>query len=198
MHAPYRSRTQSVSALSMLRRGLSTAATTTATTAINPLAAAIRVGQIVSCEKHPDADKLYVSQIDVGDKLQVCLGLVNYISLGDMQARRVVVVCNLKPLKMRGVKSEAMLLASDSPDGTAVELVEPPASLLVGESLWFGTPPEKAPLRMKPKVWEALQQCLRTDSEGRVVFTSEEDTGVLANDKGEPATVATLRNTVVR
>ena len=98
----------------------------------------LRVGLIRIAEKHPDADSLFVSQIDVGeDKVRtVCSGLVKYIPLEEMQMRYVVCVCNLKEVKMRGVMSQAMVLAaSEKVEGDAekekVELVIPPAGAKV-------------------------------------------------------------------
>ena len=78
----------------------------------------MRVGKIVSAEKHPDADSLYIEQIDVGDEdgpRQIISGLANHIPLETMAGRNVVVICNLKPSKMRGVVSEGMILAASAP-----------------------------------------------------------------------------------
>jgi aminoacyl tRNA synthase complex-interacting multifunctional protein 1 len=98
----------------------------------------LRVGIILKAEKHPDADSLYVSHIDVGEEKPriVCSGLVKYIPLDEMQNRHVVCVCNLKDVKMRGVTSQAMVLAASEPvEGDAakekVELVIPPPDVKV-------------------------------------------------------------------
>ncbi|AQL08640.1 Methionine--tRNA ligase cytoplasmic [Zea mays] len=73
----------------------------------------IRVGLIRKAEKHPDADSLYVEEIDVGEDAPrtVVSGLVKFIPLEEMQSRKVCVLCNLKPVAMRGIKSHAMVLA---------------------------------------------------------------------------------------
>ena len=99
----------------------------------NPGMIDLRVGLIRKAEKHPDADSLYVSHIDVGEEKEriVCSGLVKYIPLEEMQNRKVVCVCNLKEVKMRGIMSQAMVLAASEPvEGDAekekVELVIPP------------------------------------------------------------------------
>ena len=55
--------------------------------------------------------------------MQVVSGLVKYIPEEQMQMRRCVLVCNLKPANMRGVKSHAMLLAATSPDGLRVRIM---------------------------------------------------------------------------
>lgn len=83
----------------------------------------MRVGKVVKCEKHPKADKLLVSQIKIGSEMrQIVSGIANYYSPEDMVGRQVVVVCNLKPVKLRGVESQGMILAAGD-DGE--ELVLP-------------------------------------------------------------------------
>ncbi|KAM1049779.1 hypothetical protein ACFX11_031847 [Malus domestica] len=129
----------------------------------------IRVGLITKAQKHPDADSLYVEDIDVGEgqTRTVVSGLVKYIPLEKMQNRKVCVLCNLKPANMRGIKSEAMVLAASNSDHTTVELVEPPEGAQVGERVTFpgfvGEPDEI--LNPKKKVWETLQVDLHTNSE---------------------------------
>ncbi|XP_043705697.1 probable methionine--tRNA ligase isoform X2 [Telopea speciosissima] len=129
----------------------------------------IRVGLITKVQKHPDADSLYVEEIDVGEGTPrtVVSGLVKYIPLEEMQSRKVCVLCNLKPATMRGVKSQAMVLAASNGDHTKVELVDPPQSAPVGERVKFpgfdGEP--DSVLNPKKKVWETVQVDLHTDAE---------------------------------
>lgn len=129
----------------------------------------IRVGLITSVQKHPDADSLYVEEIDVGEgqTRTVVSGLVKYIPLEEMQNRKVCVLCNLKPATMRGIKSQAMVLAASDSDHTKVELVDPPKSAAVGERVTFpgfsGEPDDI--LNPKKKVWETLQVDLSTNTE---------------------------------
>ncbi|GAB4851885.1 hypothetical protein Ancab_031284 [Ancistrocladus abbreviatus] len=128
----------------------------------------IRVGFIRKVQKHPDADSLYVEEIDVGEATPrtVVSGLVNYIPIEEMQDRKVCVLCNLKPATMRGIKSYAMVLAASNSEHTEVELVEPPKDAPVGERVKFpgfeGEPDDV--LNPKKKVWETLQPDLNTDS----------------------------------
>ena len=84
----------------------------------------LRVGVIKKAWRHPEADSLYVEEVEVGEGAprQVVSGLVKYIPEADMQMRRCVLVCNLKPANMRGVKSHAMVLAATSLDGLQVQL----------------------------------------------------------------------------
>ncbi|XP_057503953.1 probable methionine--tRNA ligase isoform X1 [Actinidia eriantha] len=129
----------------------------------------IRVGLITKAQKHPDADSLYVEEIDVGEgqPRTVVSGLVKYIPLEDMQNRKVCVLCNLKPATMRGIKSQAMVLAASNSDHTKVELVEPPPNAAIGERVTFpgfeGDPDDV--LNPKKKVWETVQLDLHTDKE---------------------------------
>lgn len=75
----------------------------------------LKVGQIESCEKHPKADKLLVSQINVGDEVrQIVSGIAEYVKPEEMVGRKVVVVTNLKPAMLRGVKSQGMILAGNT------------------------------------------------------------------------------------
>ncbi|KAJ9518835.1 hypothetical protein QJQ45_026116 [Haematococcus lacustris] len=132
-----------------------------------------RVGRIVSCHLHPDADSLYVEQIDIGEAepRTIVSGLVKYVPLELMQGRMVVVIANLKPRNMRGVKSAGMVLAaSDDPKTTVVPLTPPPGAA-VGERLWLGDerdqPAPAAPNAVeKKKLWEQVVPGLRTDSRG--------------------------------
>lgn len=78
----------------------------------NPSMIDLRVGHVLAVEKHPDADSLYVETIDVGEAepRTVISGLVNYLTPDQVLGARVVVVANMKPVAMRGIKSYAMLL----------------------------------------------------------------------------------------
>ncbi|KAG6910674.1 hypothetical protein DXG01_008718 [Tephrocybe rancida] len=127
----------------------------------------LRVGRIVDIMKHPDADGLYVEQIDIGEETgprTVVSGLVNYIPIEDMRDKFLVAVCNLKPANMRGVKSFAMVLCATSKDGKegGIELIQPPANAKPGDRVYFegpeyqdGTPLSQ--LNPKKKIFEAIQ-----------------------------------------
>ncbi|CAB1460034.1 unnamed protein product [Pleuronectes platessa] len=127
----------------------------------------LRIGRIVEAQKHPDADSLYVEQVDVGEASPrtVVSGLVKHIPLDQMQNRMAVLLCNLKPAKMRGVVSQAMVMCASSPD--KVEILDPPSGAAPGDRVTFqGFPgePDKE-LNPKKKVWEQVQPDLRTDGQ---------------------------------
>ena len=82
----------------------------------------LRVGHILSVAKHPDADSLYVEQVDVGEAepRTIVSGLVNYMSLDEVKDKRIVVVLNMKPVAMRGIKSYSMVLCVRLPGSLAL------------------------------------------------------------------------------
>ena len=85
----------------------------------------MRTGKIISGEKHPNADKLYVLKVDIGETIiQVVSGLVDHFELKDLIGKEVVVVVNLKPANLRGVESNGMILAAK--DNKKMTLVTAP------------------------------------------------------------------------
>jgi len=85
----------------------------------------MRTGKIISGDKHPNADKLYVLKVDVGEAvIQVVSGLVDHFELKDLIGKEVVVVVNLKPANLRGVESNGMILAAK--DNKKMTLVTAP------------------------------------------------------------------------
>ena len=73
----------------------------------------LKVGKVIKCEKHPNADKLLVSQIDVGEETprQIVSGIADVYSPEEFVGKKVIVVTNLKSAKLRGVESQGMVLA---------------------------------------------------------------------------------------
>ncbi len=74
----------------------------------------IRVGQINKVWLHPEADKLYCEEIDVGEDAprEIASGLREHYTLEQMEGRKVLVVCNLKAAKIVGFTSNGMVLAA--------------------------------------------------------------------------------------
>ncbi|KAM0211295.1 hypothetical protein ACHAPA_006810 [Fusarium lateritium] len=196
---------------------------------LSPALIDLRVGHILKAINHPDADSLYVSTIAVGDKpgnedyveyegqicRTVCSGLNGLIPLESMQGRKVVVVCNLKPVKMRGIKSCAMVLAAspkikegevDDHKGP-VELVTPPEGAKAGDRVWFegweGSP--EGVLNPKKKIWETFQPGFTTTNGLEVAFDAgvveqlgKTGAGRLVTESGGVCTVPSLKDAVVR
>ena len=96
----------------------------------------LRVAQIDFVEDHPDADKLYVLKINLGkERRQLVAGLRQYYKKEQLLNKKVIVVANLEHAKLRGVRSEGMLLAADNGKDVGVLFVE---KSLVGERVKFG------------------------------------------------------------
>ena len=74
----------------------------------------LRAGQIVEVGGHPEADKLLVMKVDVGEEQprSIVAGIANRFSPEELVNQKVTVVANLKPSKLRGVRSEGMLMAA--------------------------------------------------------------------------------------
>jgi aminoacyl tRNA synthase complex-interacting multifunctional protein 1 len=128
----------------------------------------IRVGLIKSVGPHPNADSLYVEEIDVGEEAprQVVSGLRKFVPLEKMEGRKVVVVCNLKPAKMREVMSYGMVLCSSNADHTAVDPIIPPADAIPGERVrfeGFSSDPEPQ-LNPRKKIFEKIAVDLKTNA----------------------------------
>ncbi|QXM06870.1 methionine--tRNA ligase [Crassaminicella indica] len=82
----------------------------------------LKVGQILECKKHPKADKLLVSQVKIGDEVrQIVSGIAKHYKPEELVGRKVIVVTNLKPIKLRGEESRGMILAAA--DGKTLTLV---------------------------------------------------------------------------
>lgn len=77
----------------------------------------LRVGEVVACEKHPNADKLLVFQIKMGDDTrQIVSGVADSYKPEETIGQKVIVVANLAPRKFRGKLSSGMLLFADNGD----------------------------------------------------------------------------------
>ena len=190
----------------------------------------LRVGHILKAEQHPNADSLYVSTIACGDEpgtdntseyegqvvRTVCSGLNGLVPLEEMQGRKIVAVCNLKPVTMRGIKSAAMVLAAsprlapgeEDKHAGPVELVNPPAESEAGERVFFeGWDGEPEPvLNPKKKVWDDCQVGFTTTGDKVVAFDasaveklkeSGKDVALLKTKQGA-CSVKTLTGATVR
>uniref|UniRef100_A0A182YA42 Uncharacterized protein n=1 Tax=Anopheles stephensi TaxID=30069 RepID=A0A182YA42_ANOST len=128
----------------------------------------MRVGRIVEVSRHPDADSLYVEKIDCGEPngpRTVISGLVKYVPIEEMKNRMVVALCNLKPAKMRGILSEAMVMCASTPD--RVEILAPPEGAVPGDLVHVEGYPRvpDAVMNPKKKIFETVAPDLKTNGE---------------------------------
>ena len=86
----------------------------------------LRVAEILEVKDHPNADKLYLAHIDIGEKGKrvIVAGLKKHYTPDELTGKKIVVITNLQPATIRGVKSTAMLLAATDSDGV-VSLLDP-------------------------------------------------------------------------
>ena len=83
----------------------------------------LKVGEIIASKRHENADKLLVSQVKIGNEVrQIVSGIAKYYDPETLVGKKVVVVTNLKPVKIRGVESFGMLLCASNND--SLELLE--------------------------------------------------------------------------
>ncbi len=72
------------------------------------------VGKIISVEKHPNADKLFIEKVDLGNEQRTIVsGLAKHYAPNELIGKNIILVSNLKPAELRGVKSFGMLLAAE-------------------------------------------------------------------------------------
>ena len=147
-----------------------------------------KVGQITKVWNHPEADKLYCEEIDVGEDAprQIASGLRPYFSLEEMQGQRLLVVSNLKAKNLVRFKSHGMVLCAAAPieggGGEKVEFVEPPEGAKIGEVVTFEGLPTPEPWSSaqveKRKVFAACMEGMKTTEDcsaawnGHVFMTS--------------------------
>jgi methionyl-tRNA synthetase len=94
----------------------------------------LRVATIVAAEHHPNADRLLVLRIDVGgEPRQIVAGIRASYEASALVGKQIVVVANLEPVKLRGVESQGMLLATR--DGDRVVLLGPDAAVASGSKV---------------------------------------------------------------
>ena len=140
----------------------------------------IRVGRINKVWVHPEADKLFCEEIDVGEDepRQIASGLRPYMDAENLEGRMVLVLCNLKARKLAGFPSHGMVLCASNEDHSVVKLVSVPVEAKIGERV---TVPgfdfegeEAAPFAEnkvgKKKVFEKIAPFLQTDEYGVPTF----------------------------
>jgi len=127
------------------------------------------IGQITEVSLHPDADGLYLEKMECGEAepRQVISGLVKHVPIEKMQNRKVIMVANLKPAKMRGITSYGMVLCAKKDD--KVELINCPPEAQPGDIVTtedFLNDSWKDPdsqMNPKKKIFEKVQLDFATD-----------------------------------
>ncbi|KAI9291323.1 nucleic acid-binding protein [Neoconidiobolus thromboides FSU 785] len=143
-----------------------------------------RVGEIIEVKEHPEATQLYIEKVNIGlsEPITLISGLKGYYKMEELLNRKVIVFCNLKPAKMRGILSSGMLLAivQKKEDGFLVELIQPNENVEVGTKVTLqeealdndeSIENELLPL-INNKKWNKIQNRFEMKN-GNIIYKSE-------------------------
>jgi len=168
---------------------------------------ALRAGTIIEAGPHPEADSLLVCKVDCGDITEagdaeeprtVVAGLAGKIPIEELVGKKIVCATNLKPAKMRGIESTAMLLAAtDGKEGDdeKVELLSVPESVPNGELVSFeGKEASEPDVMMKSKgalkAWDRAKAGLKANASGEATFQDGESVHRMMTSAGPVKTTS--------
>lgn len=165
----------------------------------------VRVGLITEVKRHPDADKLYVEKIDLGESTgprTILSGLVPFMREEELLNRRVLVVANLKPANMRGIESQGMILCGsvmgEGESTMKLELVEPPVECQPGDQVFVASVEGRPDVQLDPKkkdaaAFAAILAELRTSNTGIAQYR-----GIPLMTENGPCRCATLGHAEIK
>ncbi|MCK4613826.1 MAG: methionine--tRNA ligase, partial [Thermoplasmata archaeon] len=139
----------------------------------------LRIGLVKEVKDHPDAEKLYILSIDVGedDSRTLVAGLKPYYPPEGLIGRRMVIVCNLKPARLRGVLSQGMLLAAEK-DEMVVFLTpvaeEAPGTRVSGHIVSPHSPPQEITIQEFSTVPMTVRRVEKVEN-GKIVLESGDE-----------------------
>ena len=142
----------------------------------------LRVAEILEVKDHPNADKLYLIDIDIGalGKREIVAGLKKHYLLEELVGKKIIIVSNLEPATIRGIKSAGMLLAASDKQGT-VSLLNPldakPGSIITIKDI------PHMPVKVLP-FDDFLEVKLTVDNEQKVIYEQKK----LVSEAGEVTT----------
>jgi methionine--tRNA ligase beta chain len=170
---------------------------------------ALKAGTILRAEPHPAAEELLLCFVDCGDASgeprTVVASIAGKIHVDELIGKRVVAVTNLKPAKMRGIESQAMLLAATNGgtgDDETVELLQVPDGVPNGELLCFegkdsSTPDAMLKSKGALKAFERAKEGMRANADGEASFLQDGKSFRLMSSGG-PVRTASLRNAIIQ
>lgn len=113
----------------------------------------LRIGTVVSVEDHPDAEKLYILKVDLGEEEPrvVVTNIKSFYTPEMMLGRKLLIIANLKPANFRGVKSFGMLMAAEDMDmgGDSLHLLDPSSDVPNGTVMNSGLENTSSRIDMK-------------------------------------------------
>lgn len=93
----------------------------------------LRVARVLKVEPVPRSDKLYKMDLDLGyERRTIVSGIRDFRSPEELEGRQIIVICNLKPVSLRGVTSNGMLLAAETSDGKSLALLTVDSEIALG------------------------------------------------------------------
>lgn len=97
----------------------------------------LRVAKIKKAEDIEGADKLYKLTIDVGELGEriICAGIKQFYTKEKLKNKKIIVIANLEPRKLKGIESQGMLLAASNEDHTKVSLIFPDQDINPGNKI---------------------------------------------------------------
>lgn len=97
----------------------------------------LRVGKIIEVEEHPNASKLYVLKVDLGEESlrAIVAGLKPYYSKSELLSKKAVFITNLEPAILRGIESNGMILAASSDNHQKVIILSPEKDIEIGSRI---------------------------------------------------------------
>ena len=96
----------------------------------------LRVGEIENIEEIKGADKLYKLTISLGEEVRtICAGIKEFYSHDDLRGKKVIVIANLAPRKLKGITSQGMLLAAGNKDENTCSLLTPDSNVSPGTKI---------------------------------------------------------------
>jgi methionyl-tRNA synthetase len=135
----------------------------------------IRIGQIEEVWEHAEADRLYVEKINIGGEVrQIVSGLRQHYKKDELKGRKILVVCNMKPKKLKNVESAGMVLCAKTADGTStVEFVDPPKDGKVGDRIMLPGQENWKPVDTGAfqKVWDKVAPELKTNAKRELCYS---------------------------
>ena len=146
----------------------------------------LKVGIVQSVNDHPNADKLLVMDVDIGRRIRLVAGLKGHYLKDELIGKKIVVVTNLQPARLRGVESQGMLLAAEH--GGKVILLTPASDVPAGESVDCGMNPSEKVLTFPE--FQKLSMLV-----GRMAGQDSVDIGRIVRSKG-PCVVPEVGKTV--
>mgnify|MGYP003969855913 FL=1 len=97
----------------------------------------LRIAEITNAENIEGADKLYKLTLDVGElgRRTICAGIKEFYKAEDLKDKKIIIIANLAPRKLRGIESQGMLLAASTKDKKTVSLVSPDQDIAPGSTV---------------------------------------------------------------